>query len=91
MAKGGKKPVAPAASKGRKKHGPKKKMFHCWSSTMRKHFADAGLLGKYYNFESWQQACQAKGKRNATYNDFLEFVKLDSEAKKAYFANIQKN
>ena len=73
-----------------KSHGPKKKMFHCWSSTMRKHFADAGLLSKNCNFESWQQACQAKGKRNATEGEFNEFVKLDSEAKKAYFANIRK-
>ena len=63
MAKGGKKPVAPAASKGRKKHGPKKKMFHCWSSTMRKHFADAGLLTKYNNKECFEQACQARGIR----------------------------
>ena len=73
-----------------KKHGPKKKMFHCWSSTMRKHFADAGLLSKYNNFESWQQACQAKGKRNATKAEFDEFIKLDKEAKDSYFDSVKK-
>lgn len=79
-----------ASSGPRKSHGPKRKMHHCWSSTMRKHFADAGLLSKYYNFESWQQACQAKGKRNATHDEFLEFVKLDKEAKEKYFENLGK-
>jgi len=73
-----------------KKHGPKKKMWHCWSSTMRLHFARAGLLDKYHNFESWQQAVQAKGKRNATEAEFKEFVKLSDEEKKAYFENITK-
>ena len=43
--KGGKRAVA--SSGLRKKHGPKKKMFHCWSSTMRMHLAKAGLLSKY--------------------------------------------
>jgi len=90
MAKGkGGKP-APAAAKQRKKHGPKKKMFHCWSSTIRKALADAGLLSKYYNYEAWQQACQAKGKRNTTYNDFNEFVKLSREEKEKYFENLGK-
>jgi len=85
--KGGKR----AASAGPKKmHGPKKKMFHCWSSTMRMHFAKAGLLSKYNNYESWQQACQAKGKRNTTKADFDEFVKLSQEEKEKYFENLGK-
>jgi len=88
MAKG--KGKGGASSGPRKSHGPKKKMFHCWSSTMRKHFADAGLLSKYYNFESWQQACQAKGKRNATKAEFEDFVKLDKEAKDKYFTELNK-
>ena len=85
--KGGKR----AASAGPKKmHGPKKKMFHCWSSTMRMHLAKAGLLTKYNNFEAWQQACQAKGKRDATKANFNEFVKLDKEAKDKYFEDLGK-
>lgn len=73
-----------------KKHGPKKKMFHCWSSTMRKAFADAGLLTKYSNFEAWQQACTAKGKKNVSKTDFNEFVLLTKEEKDNYFKNISK-
>jgi hypothetical protein len=73
-----------------KSHGPKKKMWHCWDSTTRLHLAQAGLLTKYHNFESWQQACQAKGKRNATETEFNEFVKLSDEDKKAYFENLKK-
>lgn len=88
MAKGkGGKRVASAGPK--KMHGPKKKMFHCWTSTMRLHFAKAGLLNKYNNFEAWQQACQAKGKRNTTKADFNEFVKLSQEQKVEYFKNIK--
>ena len=84
--KGGKR----AASAGPKKmHGPKKKMFHCWSSTMRLQLAKDGLLKKEYNFESWQQACQAKGKRNATASEFNEYLKLDAENKKIYFNNLK--
>ena len=64
MAKGKGKKVSSGGP--HKKHGPKKKMWHCWSSTMRMHFAKAGLLKKEHNFESWQQACQAKGARNIT-------------------------
>ncbi|MBP5470499.1 MAG: hypothetical protein J6Z11_14785 [Candidatus Riflebacteria bacterium] len=86
MAKGKGKKVASGGP--HKKHGPKKKMFHCWSSTMRWHFAKAGLLSKYNNFEAWQQACQAKGKRDATKANFDEFIKLDKEAKDKYFENL---
>jgi len=88
MAKGKGKKVASAGPK--KKHGPKTHRFHCWSSTIRKALADAGLLSKYYNYEAWQQACQAKGKRNTTYNDFNEFVKLSHEEKEKYFENLGK-
>lgn len=84
--KGGKRAVA--SSGLRKKHGQKKKMFHCWSSTMRMHLAKAGLLSKYNNFEAWQQACQAKGKRDATLANFNEFAKLDKEAKDKYFESL---
>ena len=74
----------------RKSHGPKRKMHHCWSSTMRRHFAKAGLLKKEVNFESWQQACQAKGKKNVSEAEFNDFVKLSPEEKKVYFENIKK-
>ena len=53
--------VAPAKQKLRKNHGPKRKMFHDYDSTMRLHFASAGVLDKYHNFESFAQYCAAKG------------------------------
>lgn len=88
MAKGkGGKRVASAGPK--KMHGPKKKMFHCWSSTIRLHLAKAGLLKKEGNFEAWQQAAQAKGKRNATKNEFNEYVKLDKDKQKVYFEALK--
>ena len=88
MAKGKGKKVSSGGP--HKKHGPKKKMWHCWSSTMRMHFAKAGLLKKEYNFESWQQACQAKGARNTTKADFDAYCRLSPEEKKAYFNNLHK-
>ena len=88
MAKGKGGRVASAGPK--KKHGPKKKMFHCWSSTMRKHLADAGLLDKCYNFESFALACNARGKRNVSRSDFNTFIGLSREEKEKYFADIKK-
>lgn len=88
MAKGKGKRVASAGPK--KSHGPKRGMFHCWSSTIRMHLAKAGLLSKFENYESWQQACQAKGKRDISKNDFNEFARLSREDKVKYFDNIKK-
>lgn len=88
MAKGKGKKVASSGPK--KNHGPKKKMFHCWTSTMRMHLAKAGLLSKYNNYEAWQQAVQARGKRETSRNDFLKFVNLDKDEKDAYFKQLKK-
>lgn len=84
--KGGKRSVSTGP---KKMHGPKKKMFHCWSSTIRLQLAKAGLLKKENNYESWQQAAQAKGKRNATIHEFNEYVKLDKDKQKVYFENLK--
>ena len=88
MAKGKGKKVSSGGP--HKKHGPKKKMFHCWSSTMRKHFADAGLLSKNYNYESFATACTAKGKRNVSKGDFNAFIVLPKEEKDNYFKSMSK-
>ena len=88
MAKGKKKSAASGGP--HKKHGLKKKLHHCWSSTMRKHFADAGLLTKYHDYESWQTSCAARGKKNVSRSDFNDFVKLSKEEKDKYFENIRK-
>ena len=88
MAKGKGKCGASAGPK--KSHGPKRKLFHCWSSTMRKHLADAGLLTKTYNFESFAMACNAYGKRNVSRSDFSTFIGLSQEEKENYFKTLKK-
>lgn len=88
MAKGKGKKVA--SSGPHKKHGPKRKLFHCWSSTMRKHFADAGLLSKEYNYESFALSCNARGKRNVSKSDFNAFAVLPKEEKNNYFNSLKK-
>lgn len=88
MAKGKGKKVSSGGP--HKKHGPKKKMFHCWDSTTRLHFAKAGLLTKYHNFESFVLACNNRGKRNPTEADYREFRSLNAEQQKEYFKNLEK-
>lgn len=89
MAKGKGKKVASSGPKKMHK-GPKRKLFHEWSSTIRMHLAKAGLLSKYNNYESWSIAVQARGRRDTSRNDFNEFVKLSREEKENYFKNIKK-
>ena len=85
MAKGKK-----ASSGGsHKSHGPKKNMFR-WAKPMKHSLAKTGVLSKYYDFEAWQQAVQAKGKRNAGQAEFRAFFVLTDEEKKAYFENLSK-
>ena len=72
-----------------KKHGPKRHMFKEYKP-MIKAMADAGLLTKYNDYESWTLACQSRGKRNVTRRDFNEFVVLPLAEKKAYFKNLKK-
>ena len=73
---------APVKQKLRKKHGPKRKMFHCWDSTTRIAFAQAGILSKYYNFESFAQYCAKKNIRNPIEDLWYEFRTLDTTADK---------
>ena len=84
MAKG--KGKGGASAGPRKPHGPKRKLFHEWSSTMRMHFANAGLLDKYHNYESFVLACGARGKRNITKAEFNDFLLLTREEQDRYFA-----
>jgi len=89
MAKGKGKKVSSGGP--HKKHGPKKKLFHCWDSTMRLHLAKASLLCKYTNKESWEQSCNAKGIRAEGDSLWKEFVALDLNSKKVWFKNHTKN
>ena len=88
MAKG--KGKGGASAGPRKPHGPKRKLFHDWTSTMRMHLARAGLLSKYNNYESFVLACGARGKRNPTKAEFNEFVLLPKDKKDEYFNGLHK-
>lgn len=59
-----------SVARQRKNHGPKRKMFHCWSSTMRLAIAKAGLLTKYRNKDSFILACQARGLKHGTADEW---------------------
>ena len=83
MAKG--KGKGGASAGPRKPHGPKRKLFHEWSSTIRLHLAKAGLLKKEHNYDSFVLSCSAHGKRNPTKEDFEAFTRLTPEAQKNYF------
>ena len=72
-----------------KKHGPKRKLFKEFKP-MIKAFADAGLLDKYHNYESFCLACNARGKRNPTKQEFKEFTLLPYEKQKEYFTSLGK-
>lgn len=74
-----------------KAHGPKRNLFHNYSKVMRMHFADAGLLSKYHNFESFKLSCIARGMRNPTYADFMRMSLLPTrKAQDEWFASIGK-
>ena len=83
MAKG--KSKSSSSGSSHKKHGPKKKMWHCWDSTTRLHFAQAGLLTKYSNKESFEQAVSARGIRTSIDELWAEFCRLAKEVQKVWF------
>ena len=64
MAKGkGGKSSASAVSKGRKSHGPKKRMFHKYSKCIRIEMAKLGMLKKDADSEAREQSENAKNPR----------------------------
>lgn len=86
MAKGKKKSGSGAV----KMHGPKRKLFHEWSRSMRIHLANAGLLSKYTNYESFKLACVARGVKNPNTAMFDEMKFLKTQADKdAWFRNLR--
>jgi len=90
--KGGKRSVS---SGPHKKHGPKRKLFHTWSSTIRLHFGKAGILKKDHNLESFVLACQAKGLKHGTPEDwkarFDEYRELKTSQERREWLNNCKN
>lgn len=74
-----------------KQHGPKRKLFHDYSSTMRIHMAEAGLLDKYSNYESFKLSCMARGIKNPTLGMYEEMSRLKTkQAKDEWFKALRK-
>ena len=87
MAKG--KGKGGSSSGPHKSHGPKRHMFKEFKP-MIKAFADAGLLDKYHNYESFVLACGARGKRNPSRQEFQQFTLLPRDKQDEYFASLSK-
>lgn len=81
------KPKKSGSNGPRKTHGPKRKLFKNYKPMIHV-FAKSGLLSKYSNYESWVIACNARGKRSASPEEFKAFTYLSREEQKAYFENI---
>lgn len=74
----------------RKNHGPKRHLFKEYKPMVHI-IAKDGLLTKYYAFESWALACQARGIKNPRREDFNTFVVLKSRKEKdEWFASLKK-
>lgn len=95
--------AAPAKQKLRKSHGPKRRMFHKYDSTMRLAFARCGLLSKYCDYESFAQSVNAKGVKKFIPELWIDFQKCtmvenpdhswttSPALQKEYFKNILEN
>lgn len=72
-----------------KNHGPKKHLFKEYKPMVHI-FAQTGILSKYYNYESWAMACNAKGKKQTPHSEFQEFLRLKPEEKKLFFKELKR-
>ena len=68
--------AAPAKQVTRKKHGPKRKMFHQYNKATRIEMAKCGVLSKYSDFESFALSCNARGVKSDPHYLWNEFIKL---------------
>jgi hypothetical protein len=74
----------------RKNHGPKRHLFHELKPMVHV-IAQSGLLSKYYAYESWALACQARGIKNPRKEDFNKFILLKTKKEKdEYYASLKK-
>lgn len=64
---------------GRKKHGPKRRMWHYYEKAVRVEFGKLGLLTKYNDYDSWKLALMARGVKTPTLAMWVEFSKLTSK------------
>lgn len=84
------KPKRGSSSGPKKNHGPKRHLFKNFKPFVWE-VAPTGILNKYNNEESFILACQARGKKNASHEDWnYFFYKLNDKEKKEYFASLKK-
>lgn len=82
--------AAPVRQKLRKHHGPKRHLFHGWNKVYRHEFAQAGVINKYSDIESFGLACGARGIKYGIKEMWEEFSILPTRVQKdAYLADIQ--
>ena len=67
--------TAPVKQKIRKNHGPKRHLFKEFKPMVHI-FAATGILSKYYNYESFVQACGARGVRTALSEMWMDYSVL---------------
>lgn len=82
--------AAPVKTKLRKNHGPKRHLFKDYKP-MVKAMADAGLLTKYNNFESFTLSCAARGVKNGVAEMWTEFRLLPRKEQNEYLKNIKEH
>ena len=90
MAKG--KGKGKLASSGlRKKHGPSRHWFPDLKPMVYS-ISKTGVLSKYDCYESWALACQARGVKNPSKEEFKRFSLLKTcKLKDEYFASLKQN
>lgn len=87
--------TAPVKSKLRKRHGPKKHMFHTdaygYSKCERLMMANAGVLNKYCDYESFKMACEARGTKSGIRDLWENFRLLKTKKEQdKFFATLNK-
>ena len=82
--------AAPVKQKLRKKHGPKRHMFKDYKPMVHV-FAQAGVLSKYCEYESFAQSCAARGVKSGVAEMWDEFKYLPRDEQDEYFANLKEN
>ena len=82
--------AAPVKQKLRKNHGPKRHMFKDYKPMVQA-FADAGLLTKYSDYESFALSCAARGVKTGVREMWAEFRLLPRPEQDKYLANIKEN
>ena len=85
------KPTVEKRTIERKKHGPKRHLWHCYEKGVRIILGQCGLLTKYNDRESFNLALMARGIRNPTPDMWKTFCNCaDRGSQDVYFASMDR-